>query len=336
MQCRNCHFENMPGVDACGRCGGSLRLATAVIDVHPPRAGRWSKRMGKLVPRGLAFRARDAVLQAGVDISELPVGDFPERSVLLRMVVPGWPQLFLGQKVSGRALLFGYLLFLCLGMTFIGTGIGSFFLGLALVCHAASIIDVLTVATKDVRQRIAIGITCIAGVGFVIYYPAVRLVSRVAVPRVLLRDVPPFAAGDVVLYTPTESLWRGLQPGDVVLYEPPPTLNTAQQNRAVLLRGARIDRILAVGGQKIVWSGGKLQVDGSPSELAPLNPGQCSYQFETLVPPGHFLILPSSLDVTQTGTGGTQMHQISEIRESDVSGCVFFRNQPLARAGWIR
>src|SRR5215213_6505561 len=42
MQCSSCGFENMPGSEACARCASSLSLATAVMDVHPPRAGRFA------------------------------------------------------------------------------------------------------------------------------------------------------------------------------------------------------------------------------------------------------------------------------------------------------
>ena len=43
MQCTNCHFENMPGVDACGRCGAILaawapRRSTSIRPA--PAAGR--------------------------------------------------------------------------------------------------------------------------------------------------------------------------------------------------------------------------------------------------------------------------------------------------------
>src|SRR5258708_22213495 len=101
MQCKNCEFENMPGVNACGRCGASLRLATAVIDVHPPRAGRWSKRIDRILPRGLPYRVRDAV-NAMLFHSEVTAGALPEWSLLLRMVVVGWPPIYMGGQPAGR------------------------------------------------------------------------------------------------------------------------------------------------------------------------------------------------------------------------------------------
>src|SRR4051812_12976476 len=50
MQCSSCGFENMPGSDACGRCGSSLRLATMVMDVQPPRAGKITKKLRRVLP----------------------------------------------------------------------------------------------------------------------------------------------------------------------------------------------------------------------------------------------------------------------------------------------
>ena len=50
MQCSNCQFQNMPGVQTCGRCGASLQLASLAIDVHPPRASRAAKRWRRWFP----------------------------------------------------------------------------------------------------------------------------------------------------------------------------------------------------------------------------------------------------------------------------------------------
>src|SRR3954452_19475404 len=53
MQCSNCQFENIPGSEACGRCGSSLRVGTLVMDVNPPRAPRWRKSVRQNLPTGL-------------------------------------------------------------------------------------------------------------------------------------------------------------------------------------------------------------------------------------------------------------------------------------------
>ncbi len=335
MQCRNCQFENMPGVDACGRCGASLRLATAVMDVHPPRAGRWSKRFGRLFPRGVTYRVRDAVTDALPVRPAIASEYFPEWPVLLRMVVPGWPQLYMGRTAAGRALLFCYALLLLSGLIFIGTFSGSVLLGLAIACHASSIIDIVISATAEFRPRVIMCAGCIVVVGLVTYLPAGRLVSLVVVPRVIQRNVPPFASGDVVLYTPAGNTWRGLRPGDVVIYEQlPMTVAQPAQHREFRIQGERIDRILAVGGQTVVWDGLSLVVDGSASRLAPLDPLGCHFRLETKVPAGHFLILPSSIDVASMGEiERSRLETLCLVRQENVVGRCFSGNNRFHDSG---
>jgi type IV secretory pathway protease TraF len=254
------------------------------------------------------------------------------------MPVPGWPQFYFRRKAAGRILLICYLLLLLSGLAFIGTIPGSILLGLAFACHAASIIDIVTSATVALRERVVISAACIAAVGFVVYFPAGRLLSQVVVPRVILRNVPPFADGDVVLYTPTNSLWSGLRAGDVVLYEPRPiAILDRSQHRELHIQGERIDRILAVAGQRIEWNDGRLMVDGNSTSLAPLNPQGCRFRFETTVPAGHFLILPSSIDVlVMTPIDSPQLQTICLVDEGNILGRVFLRQQPLSRIWWVR
>ena len=76
----------MPGLESCGRCGTSLPLGTATIDINPPRASRTAKRVRKVVPRRLLYQARDvaakstrAVSGSIVDDSRIPL---PEPGIL--------------------------------------------------------------------------------------------------------------------------------------------------------------------------------------------------------------------------------------------------------------
>src|SRR4051812_28631702 len=104
MQCSNCRFQNMPGSDVCGRCGTSLRLATAVIDVQPPRASplaRRLRRVGRVVPVGRAwYAARDAA--TGRTKALAPAWHLPPRRLLAAMtvglLVPGLSHFRLGRR----------------------------------------------------------------------------------------------------------------------------------------------------------------------------------------------------------------------------------------------
>lgn len=65
MQCRQCHFENMPGVNACFRCGSTL-AASGTIDVHPPRASAWKSPFRRVARSIRHYRVvQDAEKQMG-------------------------------------------------------------------------------------------------------------------------------------------------------------------------------------------------------------------------------------------------------------------------------
>src|SRR5437016_6009286 len=101
MQCVTCGFENMPGSDACGRCGTSMRLATAILDVQPPRAGRFRKKIRRILPvRKVYYGVRDRAENVPVPrlprVSDLDLPrwnvrqELPPWSIAWRMVAPGW------------------------------------------------------------------------------------------------------------------------------------------------------------------------------------------------------------------------------------------------------
>lgn len=336
MQCPNCRFENMPEIHACGRCGASLRLATATIDVHPPRAGKRAAWWRSRLLRRAGYGLRDA-LQGGVPrISPSDIVDVPETPVLLRLAVPGWAQFYFGRRLLGWVLLGGFIAFLMLGVVFIGTQFGSLMLGLAIACHTSSIVDVVNHAAGSVRRRTAVFLACAGVVALVVYLPATWLISRLAVPQVIMQTLPPFDAGDVVLYAPGLRGWPAIGSGDVVLYSPPGVRVALGDHRQLVVRGDRIDRVLATSGQTASWKNGALEIDGQPSNLKPLNPGGCPYSLSVTVPQGTYLILPSSLDATRAAQVAGGPREMSLIPQSQVRGRVFLQSQPLSRFSWIR
>src|SRR5579864_3853550 len=147
MQCVNCRFQNMPGSDVCGRCGTSLRLATAVIDVHPPRASAVARRFRRFVPRRAYYDLRDLGRRAhsrvsGVARRNAPA--LPPVSVVARLVFPGWSHFYLRQLWRGRLFMWSFLALLLPGLIWWGTTVGSILLGLAFSVHSTAALDIVT------------------------------------------------------------------------------------------------------------------------------------------------------------------------------------------------
>ncbi len=143
MQCPSCQFENMPGSGRCARCGGFLALATAAIDVNPPRATRLSRRMPRLWGRFWSLRRTWANIQTSLTqpiqqlFSRFENTDF-RLGTIVRTIVPGWAQRFRGNNPRAIVFFVSYLALLLPALLFLGTGLGSILLGLAFGMHVAA------------------------------------------------------------------------------------------------------------------------------------------------------------------------------------------------------
>ncbi len=203
-----------------------------------------------------------------------------------------------------------YLGLLLSGLLFIGTGLGSLLLGLALAVHAASIVDVVASRVLDFRRRLAYSGAALFMLAVVVYYPAVHLLGLVANPQRFELAAPPFDAGDVVLVNPSAYRWSDPQPGDVVQYGRAPqdlrTRGPGAYATIYRLQGDRIDRILARGGDRVTCDQGRLLVNGEPSPWLPLDPRQLPDVRELTVPENCYLILPSADALVFGGSGSLQ------------------------------
>src|SRR5580692_5370624 len=170
MQCMNCGFQNMPGTEVCGRCTTSLGLATAVMDVHPPRASRTAKRARRVLPIKKAwFRTRDALHADDVSARlRHASGSLPPFPIFARMIIPGWSHFFLKQRLRGHLFFWGFVTCLLPSFLMYGSTWGSVWFGLAFSVHSSAALDIVTQTFADagMRDRMArsIGVSLVLGV----------------------------------------------------------------------------------------------------------------------------------------------------------------------------
>jgi len=338
-QCSNCEFHNMPGVVHCGRCGASLMLQTAAIDVYPPRATSWAKFWRKLPFAGVWYRFHDEWSSVSQRLGLEQDAPWPPWRVLWRLIVPGWAQCAAGFPRLGRGLMAGYVFSGILAVAFLGTTVGMLALAAMLTCHSISVSDVMFRSTNHqvVRWLRFVG-TC-AVLVFAMYYPAYQAGIRFVAPVVIQLERPPLHAGDVLLVSPRAYVERRPQPGDIVAYRATSdyTGRTAAGGNAVFrLQGQRIDRILAEGGQQVVWENGTLTVNGQPVAWKPLNPINAPARLIVDVPVGHYLIFPSTEAINLRAAPNEQTWlALSLISVNSIDGRVFWQLRPWSRMGSV-
>lgn len=334
-QCTNCQFHNMPGVAQCGRCGASLMLSVAAIDVHPPRATRWALLWRRSVP-AIFWRSRiDSWARFARSINLEPEANLPGPAILLRLIVPGWAQWYSGQVLLGQCLLIAYAVCLLFAMVLLGTAMSSLLIAIAVSVHAASVYEVAYHSTVSRGGRISRFLLGCGVLGLCLYLPVNVLREQIASPIRLQINQPPMHAGDVFLVS---SFWRR-EPrvGDIVTYDIPQGRFTgAARNVIYVARGQRIDRILAGPGQSIEWKDGHLRIDGQPSDLQPLNPGQPVVPMSFVVPSAHYLILPSAQVFGQQQQAQISIREwqyLSTVSIAEIRGQVYWQSWPLNHMG---
>jgi hypothetical protein len=351
MQCPNCRFENMPGSQACARCGSALNLSTAVLDVHPSRASKISKRLRTLqvrktahtIVRGAAT-ARSAIATA-IDNSApgsgeeyiVRSGSAPPMGYFLRLVGPGWPQYFTRRYNRGLFFLVLYLLILAVSAFFFGYRLGSIFLGVAFVVHIASVWDAMYSYS---RTYFAIMMITLA---LAWYVPIGVILMHICEPVVIRHPLGMFQPDDVVLVHRWFHRGDWIQPGVIVEYHTDPFDN----GDVGVVRGddeiffeyhdGNIDRVLALGGQTVSWDGKQLFVDGQPSPWKPLVDISARGELPpTQIPDDSVLILPSGIDWGMKPPDWDQMFNVILVKRSEIMGTVWWRWQPHSRFGPIR
>jgi hypothetical protein len=322
-----------------------LRLATAVLDVHPPRARPWVKRLRRYLPlHAVSARLRDAAgevsrqVSGGAEAVRFPL---PASRIISRLVVPGWAHFYCGQVQLGWGFLGSYLVLLALGLLFLGTGLGSFLLGLAFSVHASSALSILFQTPGEMPSRLLTTVVVALVLALGVYLPAGWLLTRVADPHTTNLGTFPFDEGDVVLVNQW-AYWRSPpEVGQVVLYESGgATLPTRRAHTTIRIRaGQQIDRILAGPGSQVRWENGTLYVDGNPSPWRPLNATQLPAHLAISVPEGCYCILPSTMAASVPAgyeVPTALWESLSVVGAGRIQGVVYWRHQPLNRWGIIR
>ena len=337
MQCCSCQFENMPGSEKCARCGASLVLATAAIDVHPPRASGWSRSLPRVwTMRRVWYQFRDYVSAGfGKIASGVNATSFDTRTCL-QAVIPGLVQIRRGDTARGRIFFLSYVAFIASGTALTGTAFGGVLLGLAFSVHLTSIVDALVTKFASLRDRIGFSVLCGLLLFLVVYLPIGWCVSRIATPIQLLAEMGPFQNGDVVWYN------RSSLPsnGSIVLYNVPAARITGRTERGQAaqyqVEGLRINRIVATGGQTTSWKDGKLYVDGRESPWQPKAGPHLATGTSYDVPNGYYYIPAEDLLPNHVRLSSARWQRFSAVRADRVVGIVRFRSWPISRVAFVR
>jgi signal peptidase I len=307
-----------------------MGIATAVMDVHPPRAGAFRKRLRRILPvRRALYRTVDAL---GGDAPSSRVRyiaeHFPPFPIFIRLIFPGWSHFYLKQPVRGALFAIGFVVCLIPSLWTFGTWQSSIWFGLAFSVHSSAALDIVTQTFADagMRDRMArsIGVSVVLGV--CLYLPVVLLVRAVADPRTIRANNGALQYGDVILV----NRWAKLHPGDIVVYTMQyehAARRTGYHDTILQIHGENVDRILAVGGDKVQCIKGVLYINGSVATNLPLNMHKFPDELDWTVPADHYFILPSG--PARINMDNSDLWQTAaNVNRADIAGRAYIQIAP--------
>jgi hypothetical protein len=174
-----------------------------------------------------------------------------------------------------------------------------------------------------------------------VYLPAGWALSNLASPIAFDHDADPFRRLDVVLVNRWAFAWRRPKPGDVVLFRPVIELRavsdyTAAHMRILISENVLIDRVLGGPGDRVVWNGRKLDVNGNSVSWTPLIGQKLPKHLDITVPADRYLVLPTTSRAVLHGGDSLYWKTVGLISAADIEGGAFLRNSPASRFWFIR
>lgn len=227
---------------------------------------------------------RDQTRRNGWPVARVPF-DSPAG---IRVLVPGWPQFYWGQRERGWVLLGSFAVALGAGLLTWGTWVGWSFFGFAFLTHITSMTDTIRQGSFPVYPRRTALLMITSALAVLFYLPALSALFFTACP-----GFSPDRAGNGYLVNCLA--YRGTPPrrGHWVWLRTP---TVGQVHPA---------RVVAVAGQEVEWTGHRWLVDGQDQHLNALHrmtvwPQACTFK----VPADQFLVEPEEDETSSPAAAG--------------------------------
>jgi hypothetical protein len=333
----------MPGETRCLRCGAAL-VVPADFPVAPtrskraPTTRRASYKIGGFFSR-LSFRTSQLLRRLGLEARggspEGSAGDF--LYALVVSIIPGLGQWIQRRRIYAGLLFGSWVILLLLSM------LSQWLLGLAISVQVTAIVDIYYGNRRaEVLVRVVFSLVLFFALWMFVYNPVFALVGRT-----LYREWIPAAmalqhVGDedaLIAFRAGHKAARG----DLVEFRQHGTdfgMNVAAHAMLQVAEGTSVGRVVAVAGDTVSFSQGKLYVNGTPYDYAGDGPAikrvwPVSLDgFHVTIAPGVAFVIPN---LTAIGpafdyAAGDVITRVCLVQLQDVLGRGVIVIRPLGRA----
>jgi signal peptidase I len=328
------------------KCGHNFAtvLPTAPVAVHPPRAGKWQKKIRKIAG---VYQMED-----GLEAIKNKIQPESWLTAMVISVVPGLGHYLYGRKLQGMLLAGGWWLLLCFTLFFWGYLLAQLTVAGLLFLHIYCLLDagrpLLPEQSLTKRCKIFAVATFVL---LVCFYVPLHMTRRALVEDVVIAydtRSTVFIQGDMLLVNKYFCKHERLRRGDLVMYAMdgqrinPGEVGIPNVDYVYIPLMRVIDRILGVAGDKVAFTENGIYVNDEklPDEDGPVNSRELPRDAIFVVPPGHYCVYPSCLRATYPHSDreypsmGIKLQQ-SIVVAKKISGKVFMLYCPLSRRRFL-
>lgn len=337
MRCQRCEFENIPGLEACMRCGSVLTAGSEPIDIHPPRMPSWKRPI-----RGFFRQLRQFMPVAAWSGDDLHSRAFPDwlRKVsrvgffgAMLSFIPGLAHVIQKRFHTVRWWIVAWLVILLAALSFYGSPIGLILLGLAIGIHVWIAVHSALIDEYPQFNYRAVGFAIFLFFYFILYMAIGRLIFAGLQGGYASVDVPyaKIQHGDYLLGRPSQADPADITRGNFVLVE----LENVRGQRMGRRRGSAYAQVIGLGGDTVRISNRHFVVNDEvlDTERYPVQAWLPNELGSTVVPQDSYFI---SAQYRGTGYNMSQVLQVCIVNHDQIESKAFFRWMPLHRRGFIR
>ena len=336
MRCRQCDFENMPGLDRCFKCGSVLTTVGEAIEIEPPRM-RWWKKPGRDIMR----LARRSGIIRPIVIPQWARGAVDDEYLGIYIsIIPGLGHVIKKQWRDAMILVGIWIVLVLTAVFFFGMSAGMFFTGTAIALHAwmALSCSYMRVEKDILRRMMAMVVVCL--ILAVVYVFTWRLATNNYVTGFSAMDFggQKVKTGDLVIGRRIERVKSKVQNGDLVLAG----MNTLGRGDRRFFRGGQsisVGQVIGSGLDMVGIKNQRYYINGQvldPNSY-PVPSWLRNVDVSFNIPPGRYFV-SSAYTIS-----GRNVENIADYAQAvcimdanDLAARVFMRWLPLSRRGLIK
>jgi len=320
------------------KCGSTLEIKSAAINIYPPRMPKWKKpfrdvmrsmRKGKVAPQ------IDAKSHLSPRLKEF----FSDSvSGLLLSIIPGFAHCLQNRFKEIRWYFLAWLILLLSGLFLYGSAAGYICFGLAIGVHAAIALQYgILKDLSNISEKVVMIILVLIGLTFLYRFtPRMPFLNFTGGHSSLTIPYYNVEAGDYLLARGGFNEKDILPRGSLILIHPA----TLTGRGRIVTRGndTTIGEIVGLANEKLQIANDVFIIDGQQldAERYPVPQWLSKVNFSTTIPDNSFFVsVQYNVRAHDMQLGASHIKQVCLVKAGDIEAKAFMRWWPLSKRGFI-